>query len=338
MEGTAVRPAERSIQHENILQLRRYLNLSQSEFIDCFMTDSEGKRGMSNASLSNIESKGKGSVNKLVANICTKMSLNPSVFTMETEKFIDQLPELVGDRAPGSGRAVAKEKKKQINLIVEKLTQYFADQMLEGKLKKGDQIPTDRELAGIMGVGRTNIREALKVLDIMGMIDIRPGQGTFITGAENDFFMIPLSWSLFMNAEQIDEILEVRDTLEEKSAYLAAVHQNPSLMKKLSEIMDEMGEDVLHEDIGAFSKTDTKFHYCISELSENRILHALRQTISSLIHEVSETGLTNLAQMQESYREHQKIYAAILEGDGEHARIAMLDHLKNAHHRYHYTR
>ncbi|MEE3420070.1 MAG: FadR/GntR family transcriptional regulator [Lachnospiraceae bacterium] len=292
---------------------------------------------MSNASLSNIESKGKGSSKQLVENICTKMSIEPSVFAKDPGDFLDELPDMIRDHSSDSEEPVQKTKKKQINYMVDRLTRYFADQMLSGRLKKGDQIPNDRELAATMGVGRTTIREALKVLDIMGMIDIRPGQGTFITGQENDFFMIPISWSLFMNASQIDQILEVRDTLEEKAASLAALHRVPQKMARLEAIMKEMSSAHEAGDLSVFSDTDTRFHAAIADLSENDIIYALGQTISNLIHQVSGTGLTTPAQMEESYLEHQRIYETIRIGDTAEARAAMHDHLQRAHHRYNYS-
>ncbi|MFR4625502.1 MAG: FadR/GntR family transcriptional regulator [Dorea formicigenerans] len=70
---------------------------------------------------------------------------------------------------------------------------YFAEQMFDKSLKKGDKIESDRVLATKLGVGRSAVREALKVLDVLGMIDILLGQGTYISGNEANFFVIPLS-------------------------------------------------------------------------------------------------------------------------------------------------
>ena len=87
--------------------------------------------------------------------------------------------------------------------MVNRLTMYFADEILEGRLKRGDQIESDRELAKKLNVGRSAVREALKVLDVLGMIDIRLGQGTYITSRETNFFSVPLSWSLFLDGTQV---------------------------------------------------------------------------------------------------------------------------------------
>lgn len=336
MNREQVIPAEEQIRHENILQLRRYLNLSQKEFLDVFMTAPDGTRRMSSASLSNIESKGKGSSGRLVQSICERMDLDPAVFAMEPETFVRQLPALVGEERRQSA-APARREKKQITALVDRLTDYFSDQMLSGRLRRGDQIPTDRELAARMGVGRTSIREALKVLDILGMIDIRPGQGTFVTGQENEFFMIPISWSLFMNAGQIGQILEVRDTLEEKGASLAALHRDPQGVQELTAVVGEMESACRENDFSRYSDADMRFHTAIARLSENDILLALNQTIANLIRQISGTGITNQEQMQASLAEHQRICGCIAAGDQEQAREAMHEHLINAHHRYNYS-
>ena len=203
-------------------------------------------------------------------------------------------------------------------------------------LKKGDKIESDRVLATKLGVGRSAVREALKVLDVLGMIDIRPGQGTYISGNEANFFVIPLSWSLFMNGNQTESILEVRDLLEVKAAYLAADCVDDRALNRLYDVSHKIHQAYVEQNYKKFLDADLEFHSSIAECSGNTVIYSMLQTISNLMRHVSETGMIDGRQLQEIYEEHQKIYGLILAKDGEGATEAMEEHMKRSKARYNY--
>ena len=213
---------------------------------------------------------------------------------------------------------------------------YFAEQMFDKSLKKGDKIESDRVLATKLGVGRSAVREALKVLDVLGMIDIRPGQGTYISGNEANFFVIPLSWSLFMNGNQTESILEVRDLLEVKAAYLAADCVDDRALNHLYDVSHKIHQAYVEQNYKKFLDADLEFHSSIAECSGNTVIYSMLQTISNLMRHVSETGMIDGRQLQEIYEEHQRIYGLILAKDGEGAAEAMEEHMKRSKVRYNY--
>lgn len=204
------------------------------------------------------------------------------------------------------------------------------------KLKKGDKIESDRELSAKLHVGRSAIREAMKVLDVLGMVDIHPGQGTYISSNEADFFIIPLSWSLFLNGNQTEEIIEVRNLLEVKAAEMAAGCKEEECMNRLFDISHDMHRAYVEGNYKEFLEGDLKFHACIAQCSGNMVIYSMIQTINNLMRQVSKTGMIREEQLKDIYEEHQKVYGFILTHNAEEARRAMEEHLSKSKKRYNY--
>ena len=213
---------------------------------------------------------------------------------------------------------------------------YFSEQLFDKTLKKGDKVESDRVLAQKLGVGRSAVREALKVLDILGMIDIRPGQGTFISSDEANFFIVPLSWSLFLNSGDIDNILEVRNVLEKKAAELAAESVQMDALQHLRDIEQRIHQAFVERNYQAFLNGDIEFHLCLAECSGNQIIYGMIQIISNLMRHVSGTGMVEETQLQEIDEEHHLVYDAVLRHDARAAGQYMEEHLRKSMLRYNY--
>ena len=325
-----------SYKKENIQILRRYLRLTQKEFINQFLTDENGKTTMSISTLSNLEAKGGSRISEVIYVVSKKLSVDPLIFSMVPEEFSENVRILLPSTIDTESIRNMNAKKGNIGQLIYQLTSYFAEQIFDEKLKKGDQIESDRVLANKLNVGRSVIREALKVLDVLGLIDIRPGQGSFISSDESDFFIIPLSWSLFLNGNQVDNIVTVRNLLEVKTAELAAECDDSASLNKLFEVTHKMHNAYLQQNFKEFLDDDLEFHICIAECSQNKVIYSLIQTISNLMRHVSGTGMVNAEQLKEIYEEHHKIYGFILAHDKESAAKAMKEHLDKSGDRYNY--
>lgn len=291
---------------------------------------------MSIATLSNLESKDGPRLNEVILTVSESLGIDSMLFSLPPEDFIDKIHILLPDDAGQEAGGKNRSSKGNINNLLNRLTMYFAEQIFGKKLKKGDKIESDRVLAAKLGVGRSAIREALKVLDVLGMIDIRPGQGTYISNNEADFFIVPLSWSLFLNGNQIDSIVEVRNLMEVKAAFLAASCTNEEFLDKLYDISHRIHKSYIEKDYKAFLEADLEFHICIAECSGNLVIYSMIQTISNLMRHVSGSGMVTEEQLQEIYDEHQKIYGLILAKDAGGAANAMKEHLENSISRYNY--
>ena len=158
---------------DNIRQVRRTLKMTQKEFLEYFLMKENGKTAMSVATLSNLESKGGDRLNEVISAVSGRLQLDSMMFSLEPQEFLQNLETCLNSHQADEDLFYKSEKKGNISQLVNRLTMYFADEILEGRLKRGDQIESDRELAKKLNVGRSAVREALKVLDVLGMIDIR---------------------------------------------------------------------------------------------------------------------------------------------------------------------
>ena len=296
---------------ENLRLLRRALRLTQKEFIDRFLSDEEGKPTMSIATLSNLEAKDGPRMNDVISSVSEQVGIDSMHFSMPSEEFAEKIHILLPDDVSPEALGKLQSKKGSINQLLNRLTMYFAEQMFDKSLKKGDKIESDRVLAAKLGVGRSAVREALKVLDVLGMIDIRPGQGTYISGNEANFFVIPLSWSLFMNGNQTESILEVRDLLEVKAAYLAADCVDDRALNRLYDVSHKIHQAYVEQNYKKFLDADLEFHSSIAECSGNTVIYSMLQTISNLMRHVSETGMIDgsFRKFMKSIREFMVLYS-----------------------------
>ncbi len=327
---------------DNIRQIRRALKMTQKEFLEYFLMKDDGKPTMSVATLSNLESKGGERLNEVITAVCTRLQLDSMMFSLEPQEFLQNLESFLSNYQSDDNLFDKSEKKGNISQLVNRLTMYFADEMLEGRLKRGDQIESDRELAKKLNVGRSAIREALKVLDVLGMIDIRLGQGTYISSRESNFFSIPLSWSLFLDGAQMQSILQVRGALEIRAAQLATHCKDEQKLARLTDIYYRMQKTFqeskengnIQSALQDTLDSDIEFHTCIADCSGNPIILSMLTTIRNLLKRVSGTGIIDVNQMQAVVEEHQKLYGAIISGNEADVTAAMMKHLSSSMDRY----
>ena len=327
---------------DNIRQVRRTLKMTQKEFLEYFLMKENGKTAMSVATLSNLESKGGDRLNEVISAVSGRLQLDSMMFSLEPQEFLQNLETCLNSHQADEDLFYKSEKKGNISQLVNRLTMYFADEILEGRLKRGDQIESDRELAKKLNVGRSAVREALKVLDVLGMIDIRLGQGTYITSRETNFFSVPLSWFLFLDGAQVKSILQVRGALELRAVQLAAQCEDKNKLDKLTDIYYRMQktfqeskdtenlQNALQETLNA----DIEFHTCIAECSGNPIILSMLTTIRNFLKRVSGTGMVDAEQLQAVVEEHQKLYGAIISGNVDAATQTMMKHLAASMARY----
>ena len=327
---------------DNIRRVRRTLKMTQKEFLEYFLMKENGKTAMSVATLSNLESKGGDRLNEVISAVSGRLQLDSMMFSLEPQEFLQNLETCLNSHQADEDLFYKSEKKGNISQLVNRLTMYFADEILEGRLKRGDQIESDRELAKKLNVGRSAVREALKVLDVLGMIDIRLGQGTYITSRETNFFSVPLSWSLFLDGTQVKSILQVRGALELRAVQLASQCEDKNKLDKLTDIYYRMQKtfqeskdtDNLQHALQETLNADIEFHTCIAECSGNPIILSMLTTIRNFLKRVSGTGMVDSEQLQAVVEEHQKLYGAIISGNVDAATQTMMKHLAASMARY----
>jgi GntR family transcriptional repressor for pyruvate dehydrogenase complex len=133
-----------------------------------------------------------------------------------------------------------------------------------------------------MGVGRSAIREALAALELLGVVDVRPGSGTYLRGQASELLPQALSWGMLIGAPKTRELIDVRHALEVQAARLAAASSNPNDSADLEDQLATM-ESHVDDDYGAFVVADMHFHQTIYGAADNALLEDLLQSVRSLI-------------------------------------------------------
>lgn len=197
-----------------------------------------------------------------------------------------------------------------------------------GKLRPGDQLAPERELAQELGVSRPTVRAGLHGLAAMGVTESRQGAGTFITGGPPRLGAGPLSFLAALHGFTRDEIFEARKLLEVGAAGLAAERGAADRLAPMSE--EVTGMFATMNDPLAFLVHDVKFHRAVAAAACNPVLLALVEMISSLVYEQRRLTVAHAVDLKESAEMHRRIYQAIRDRDSERARAEMSAHLELA--------
>jgi len=215
----------------------------------------------------------------------------------------------------------SQEVLKQINNLI-----------IEEKLRPGDRLMGEREMACELGVSRTTLREALRTMEFLGWVEIKPGGGTFIRDAQLNEVISPLALALSVEPTRIDELWETRITLEVECAGLAALRASGEDLQRISHALRDMQSSL--EDLDAYAKVDMRFHYLITQASHNSMMNRLLQTfvvhILELIKKAGPLRFSHDIGGLCTIQEHVSIYEAIVDHNAEQARILMRKHLEGS--------
>jgi GntR family transcriptional repressor for pyruvate dehydrogenase complex len=201
-----------------------------------------------------------------------------------------------------------------------------------GTLKPGDRLPSERDLCKRFAVGRTSVREALKPLITMGLLEGRIGSGTYVA-AETGQFRKPLEWGLLGDLSGQDDLVEARHMLETNAAYWAALRAEPDNLTAIEMMVQGMAESLRQPE--HFQEFDANFHFEIARATQNKILFRLINVIRGQIQTWIGERLTLSSDRTEalaeiSLNQHREVLAAIISGDGDAARDAMDRHIQTA--------
>ncbi|GEN31335.1 GntR family transcriptional repressor for pyruvate dehydrogenase complex [Cerasibacillus quisquiliarum] len=213
--------------------------------------------------------------------------------------------------------------------IYEKVSDTIIEKIKLGELKPGEKLDSVERLANQFHVSRSAIREALSGLRAVGIVEIKHGEGTFITEFDPSKFSLPITTALIEKVEDIKELSEVRKILEVGAASSAALnHKKEDLIlleKSLRAMEQAKGKGELGE------KADLEFHIAIAKATHNKMLMNLMKSVSGfMIESMRETRRLILYSEQRNellVQEHYRIFQAIKNRDEYEARQAMFDHL-----------
>ena len=210
--------------------------------------------------------------------------------------------------------------------IYQEIVRQVKGMIAEGRLRSGDQLPPERDLAEKFVVSRTSVREALRALESLGLIEIRPGEGTFVRKISVETLVEPLALIMASQREAIGELFEARRLLEPSIAALAAVRATPEEIRELERILEQQAAQIAAGNTGLGE--DAAFHAAIGAAAHNRAITRIAHAIMDLLTQSREESLNTPGRPTRSHEDHRRIVAAITARDEEAAREAMVEHLK----------
>ena len=197
-----------------------------------------------------------------------------------------------------------------------------------GEYKPGDKLPTESELMEHFSVSRITVREAVRKLRTMNLLEVRQGDGTFVKELTPNSFMKPLLSMLSLDKENLRDVFEVRLVVECKAAELAAQRATPEQLENMRQLLQGMEESIAAGAPEQYNEKDMLFHYEIMKSSGNRIIAAIGDMIVSMIRESISASISPPNALENSIRFHKKIYQAIADQDPAGAVSTMQQHLE----------
>ncbi|MBA1156856.1 FadR/GntR family transcriptional regulator [Microvirga mediterraneensis] len=197
--------------------------------------------------------------------------------------------------------------------------------ILKGGLKAGQRLPSQRELAEQLGVSRPSVREALTVLETMGLVTVRVGSGMFVAKPDA---RRPL-WRYSDRCTPAD-VYEARLGLEGYAARLAAARVDEAAKERLRRCTDAMHEALRASDVISLAVSDTEFHDMIFEFSGNPVLAAMYRPVREMLVESQRLPMAQLERLSETVREHEAILEGIVGQNPDMAEAAMQSHIRSA--------
>ena len=208
-----------------------------------------------------------------------------------------------------------EEVAKQIQLLIR-----------DGLLNPGDKLPPERELAETFQVSRSSLRDAIRTLELMGLVEPRQGEGTVVREITADSLMNPLSTMLIRKRELVNELLELRVMIEPPLAARAAAHASTEEMAHLEDILRRQREKV---ELGELAiEEDSEFHYSIARAARNSVVLKVLDMFMDLLRESRERTLQVEGRLKKSFAGHVQILNAIRRRDGNAAEAAMRRHIE----------
>lgn len=212
--------------------------------------------------------------------------------------------------------------------VYEHVIVQIENMIMDGTLKRGDKLPSERELVDKFKVSRTSIREALRALQVIGLIDSRQGEGNFIKQSFEDSLFEPLSIIFMLQGGKTEEIMEVRKIIEVRTAAIAAEKINDEQLSNLERLANAFKTSKDEKDN---VELDKQFHYQIAQVTENflikNILNSMSFLMDSFLKEARSKILVDEGNLSVLAAQHIKIYEAIKNHDDKMASEEMKKHL-----------
>jgi len=210
--------------------------------------------------------------------------------------------------------------------VYEQVLRQIQEQISSGRLKPGDKLPPERELAERFQVSRSSIRDAIQALQVLRLVRSRQGGGTAVCEISAESLVSPLSQALSGKQELVTELMEARKMIEPALAARAAVKATEEEIGRLEDLLRRQeertrrGEPIIEE--------DSDFHYTIALAARNSVVRRMVDMLMDLLRETRARGMQVPGRPARSLAGHRRVVAAIRRRDPRAAQAAMLRHIR----------
>ncbi len=212
--------------------------------------------------------------------------------------------------------------------ISSRIMEQIKENILRGKLRVGDKLPSERELSTQLGVSRSSVREALRSLDILGVVVSVQGEGTYIQGDFQDSLCMLMTFMYFMNGCKLKEALQLREILEIESIVHSASRWTEQDIQELEKYCDLLEGEGSEEEK---SEYDKNFHDKIAEMSGNSLMIIILSSASYIIQHIIKSAREKILFhecIDQVSMQHRRILEAIRLGNTEEIKRRMQEHMQ----------
>jgi GntR family transcriptional repressor for pyruvate dehydrogenase complex len=211
--------------------------------------------------------------------------------------------------------------------VATQIARRLVEVILSGQIEPGSRMPSERQLAEAFGVGRSAMREALKALSLIGLVEVRQGDGTYLRKADTALLPEVIEWGLLLGEPRTMDLVEARQEIEIVLAGLAAQRRNDDQIARLQTELTALGNARTPVE---FAEHDIAFHVTVADAAGNSALRDVHSSIQALLRAWILRALSGSRNMERSYAEHIPIVNAIVASDAETARCTMREHMQAA--------
>ena len=211
------------------------------------------------------------------------------------------------------------------NRIYEEIARQI-EKMITEKMTAGDRLPPERQLAEMFGVSRSSIRDAIRTLEMSGLVEARQGLGTVVREHSTDAMVNPLTQVLVQKRKLVGELLDVRKMIEPPLAARAAVHATSDEVAEMDAILQRQEEKMRGGELAI--EEDNEFHYAIALAADNSVVLKVLDVLMDLLRETRERSLQVEGRPERSMGDHRDILDAIQRQDPAGAETAMRRHIE----------
>jgi GntR family transcriptional repressor for pyruvate dehydrogenase complex len=207
----------------------------------------------------------------------------------------------------------------------EQIAQNIEEMIASDQLRPGDQLPTERELAKLLGVNRATVREGIRLLQQRGLVDMKVGSGTFVTNVPLSVVADSIERYLNHSSCTHEDLVALREILEPETAALAAVHATPEELARLSDLVQRVEETFAAMDVKNNAAADADFHQALAQATHNELIVAITAGLKKPMRDWLEAqGLAH--RLEGGSRSHRTVCEAVAARDPQRARAAMNTH------------